>query len=97
VGDGGRRVHAYPLTIRVGLLAVLVGFVAAGAAFLSVAGDCAGPPVDVACRHLTEVLSERLGVLAAVITAVAFLTMAGIAKLDRERGSRLAHGPRQRG
>ena len=89
-GDGIR----HPLWVRVGALAVVVGTVAAAAAFLSSVGDCAGPPVDAACRHLTVVLSERLGVVAAVVTAVAFLTMAGIAKLDRERSSLQRGGPR---
>jgi len=64
---------------------MVVGLLAAGVAFVSVAGDCAGPPVDVACRRLTALLSERLGAVAAVATAVVLLTMAGIAKLDRER------------
>jgi len=85
---GSRR-----LLLRVGALALVVGLVAAGVAFLSVAGDCAGPPVDVACRKLTALLSERIGVLAALATAVGLLTMAGIAKLDRERP---AYSPRRR-
>jgi hypothetical protein len=77
----------HPLGVRVGVLALVVGVLAAGAAFLSSVGDCAGPPVDAACRHLTVLLSERLGVVAAVVTAVFFLTMAGIARLDRERST----------
>jgi hypothetical protein len=72
----------------VGALAVVVGMIVAAAALLSVAGDCAGPPVDLVCRHLIRTLSERLGVVAAFVTAVALLTMAGVARLNADPSRR---------
>ncbi len=68
--------------VRIGLLAALVGVLVAAASLLSVAGDCAGPPADAVCRHLVTTLSERMGVVAALVTVVAMLTMAGLAKLN---------------
>jgi hypothetical protein len=69
----------------VGGLAVLVGVAVTAAALLSVVGDCDPPPADPVCRHLITTLSERLGVVAALVTVVTMLTMAGVAKLSARR------------
>jgi len=72
----------HSLAIRVGALALVIGLAVFAVAFGSVAGDCAGPPADPVCRRLVTMLAERIGVLAAIVTVVAMLTMAGVAKLN---------------
>jgi hypothetical protein len=73
------------LGFRVTVLAALVGATVGGAALLSAAGDCAGPPADLVCQHLARILSERLGIAAALVTVIVVLTFAGLARLEAER------------
>jgi len=76
------RATRQALVVRVGVLAVVIGLTVFAVALLSVGGDCAGPPADPVCRRLVTTLAERIGMLAAIVTVVAMLTMAGLAKLN---------------
>ena len=87
---GSNAVGSGRLAFRVGGLAVLVGTAVTVVALLSVVGDCDPPPADPVCRHLITTLSERLGVVAAVVTVVVMLTMAGVARLSAQRDAQPA-------
>ncbi len=61
-------------------LAVAAGAFVAGMALNSTAGDCTAP-VDVVCRQLARTLSERMGIVVGVATAVLVLTFVGLSRL----------------
>jgi hypothetical protein len=67
------------------VLAVTVGATVAALAALSGEGDCSSRvlagPADSECLSLVRSLSERMGLVAAVATAVIALTMIGLARL----------------
>jgi hypothetical protein len=73
------------MAIRVVLLAVTVGAIAAGVAAFDGSGACgsavSGGGGDVECYRLVRVLSERLGLLVAAATAVLTLTAMGLNRL----------------
>jgi len=80
------RLGARTLAIRVVLLAVTVGAIAAGAAAFDGAGACSSAIVgrgggDAECFHLVRMLAERLGLFVAAATAVLTLTAIGLNRL----------------
>jgi hypothetical protein len=81
--DGTARPRRWTRTLaaRVSALAIGVGAAAGGLALAAGAGSCSGDGVvDQVCSRLVWTLSERVGVAAALVTAVVVLTMVGLAR-----------------
>lgn len=80
----GASAHRQPLWVRVVLLAVTVGAAVTALAAASSIGSCSGSGqsgADEVCFSLVRTLSERIGVVAAVATAIVVLTMVGLSRL----------------
>jgi hypothetical protein len=78
------------LTVRLSLLSLTVGAVAAAASALAGAGMCAVPafdpampsgPPDGVCLSLVRTLALRVGLLSAGATAIVVLMMVGLSRL----------------
>ncbi len=98
-GSARRRMAAW-----VTLLAITVGGVVAAAAAVSGAGMCSTPlvdperpsPPDAVCYQLVRTLAERVGLVAAVATAIMALTVIGLSRLvitDLKRGDFIGPAP----
>jgi len=88
--EGERTASTRRLAVRVTLIAVTVGAVAAAAAAFSGSGPCAETSLDPAfparvadpvCYALVRTMAERVGLLTAVFTAILILTVIGVSRV----------------
>lgn len=91
---GGPRRRGSTLALGIALLSMTVGSVVAAASAVSGTALCAEPagggipvePVDRVCFQLVRTLSERVGAVTGVATAIVVLTMIGLARLAAHPG-----------
>jgi hypothetical protein len=87
---GERGLSTRRLAIRVVMVSVSVGALAAVASRAAGDGMCAGPApnssfgVDTVCYQLVDTLSARVGLMSACITAIVVLAMVGLWRLGSE-------------